>query len=73
LGYPRPSSQIRSIPIPKTTAKTDIATRAAETVIRRGEGIQAFVVMDWKNGKIVGLEVLDASKLLHRDLPAEAG
>jgi len=37
------------------------------------EGIQAFVVMDWKDGKIVGLEVLDASKLLHPDLLAEAG
>lgn len=25
----------------------------------------AVVVMDWKDGKIVSLEVLDASKLLH--------
>ena len=25
------------------------------------EGIQAFVVMDWRDGRIVGLEVLDAS------------
>jgi len=36
------------------------------------EGMLAFVVMDWKDGKIVGLEVLDASKLLHPDLLAEA-
>ena len=36
------------------------------------EGIQAFVVMDWRDGKIVGLEVLDASKRLHPDLLAQA-
>ena len=28
--------------------------------------------MDWRNGKIVGLEVLEASNLLHADLLAEA-
>jgi len=33
------------------------------------ENVQyAFVVMDWKEGRIVGLEVLDASKLLPPDL-----
>jgi len=33
------------------------------------EGVQhAFVVMDWRDGRIVGLELLDASKLLHHDL-----
>lgn len=36
------------------------------------EGQHAFVVLDWKDGRIVGLEVLDASKLLHADLLAEA-
>ena len=36
------------------------------------EGMQAFVVMDWKDGKIVGLEVLDATALLHPDLLAAA-
>lgn len=36
------------------------------------EGVRAFVVLDWKDGKIVGLEVLDASSLLHPDLLAEA-
>lgn len=34
--------------------------------------IQAMVVLDWKDGKIAGLEVLDASTLLHADLLAEA-
>jgi hypothetical protein len=28
--------------------------------------------MDWKDGKIAGLEVLDASALLHADLLAQA-
>jgi uncharacterized protein YuzE len=36
------------------------------------EGIRAMVVLDWKDGRIVGLEVLDASALLHPDLLAEA-
>jgi uncharacterized protein YuzE len=36
------------------------------------DGMRAFVVMDWKDGKIVGLEVLDAASLLHADLPAQA-
>jgi len=36
------------------------------------EGTPAMVVMDWKNGRIVGLEVLDARALLHDDLVASA-
>ena len=36
------------------------------------EGTQAMVVLDWKDGKIVGLEVLDAVALLHADLLASA-
>lgn len=36
------------------------------------EDTPAMVVMDWKDGRIVGLEVLDASALLHDDLVARA-
>ena len=36
------------------------------------EGMKALVIVDWKHGKIVGLEVLDASALLHADLLAQA-
>ena len=36
------------------------------------DGMRALVVMDWRDGKIVGLEVLDASRLLHADLLAKA-
>ena len=32
------------------------------------EGTNAMVVLDWKNGRIVGLEVMDASHHLHPDL-----
>jgi uncharacterized protein YuzE len=35
-------------------------------------GIQAGIVLDWKGGKMVLLEVLDASSLLHSDLLAQA-
>ena len=36
------------------------------------EGSGGVVVLDWQDGKIVGLEVLDASRRLHRDLLAQA-
>ena len=40
------------------------------------EGAGGVVMLDWQDGKIVGLEVLDASKHLHRDLlarPSDSG
>ncbi len=36
------------------------------------EGIQADIVLDWKDGKMVGLEVLGAASVLHSDLMARA-
>ncbi len=36
------------------------------------DGVHAMVVLDWKDGTTVGLEVLDASAVLHHDLFAEA-
>lgn len=35
-------------------------------------GMSVMVNMDWKDGKIVGLEVLGASELLHQDLLTQA-
>jgi uncharacterized protein YuzE len=35
-------------------------------------GMFSRAVMDWKDGKIVGLEAPDASSLLHADLLARA-
>jgi uncharacterized protein YuzE len=37
-----------------------------------GADTELSVLMDWKDGKIVGVEILNASKLLHEDLLAEA-
>jgi hypothetical protein len=31
-----------------------------------------FVVIDWKDGRLVGIEVLDANQRLHQDLLDEA-
>lgn len=42
------------------------------TPVHPPAGIQAIVVLDWKDGKIVGLEVLDAAALLHADLLTQA-
>jgi uncharacterized protein YuzE len=36
------------------------------------EGVRTMVVLDWKDGKIVGLEVLDATTCLHPDFLAQA-
>ena len=36
------------------------------------EGVQAFIVLHWKDDRLVGLEVLDASTRLHPDLLGEA-
>jgi hypothetical protein len=37
-----------------------------------GVGIPADIVLDWKDGKLVGLEVLGAASVLHSDLLAGA-
>jgi uncharacterized protein YuzE len=36
-------------------------------------GAEGLINMDFREGKIVGLEVLDASRWLHRDLLDSAG
>lgn len=36
------------------------------------EGVNTFVVVDWKDNKIVGLEILDASINLHQDFLDQA-
>jgi hypothetical protein len=33
---------------------------------------QAFIVLDWKDHRLVGIEILDASSRLHPDLLDEA-
>lgn len=39
---------------------------------RLPDGIEGWVIMVWREGKITGLEVLHASVLLHRDLLDQA-
>jgi uncharacterized protein YuzE len=36
------------------------------------EGVPAFIVLDWKDDRLVGLEILDASSRLHQDLLDQA-
>jgi uncharacterized protein YuzE len=36
------------------------------------EGVQAFIVLDWKGDRLVGIEILDASTRLNPDLLEEA-
>jgi uncharacterized protein YuzE len=36
------------------------------------DGVQAFVVLDWKDDRLVGIEVLDASSRLHHDFLDQA-
>jgi len=31
-------------------------------------GIEGFIALDWKDGRLVGIEILDASTRLHQDL-----
>ena len=35
-------------------------------------GVEAFVALDWKGDRLIGLEILDASSRLHPDLLNEA-
>ena len=36
------------------------------------EGVQAFIILDWKDDRLVGIEILDASTRLHHDLLDQA-
>jgi uncharacterized protein YuzE len=35
-------------------------------------GTEGFVALDWKDGRLAGIEILDASTRLHHDLIEEA-
>ena len=50
---------------PLTPGRTSIR---ADTPV----GVQAFIVLDWKDHRLVGIEILDASERLHHDLLDEA-
>ncbi len=44
------------------------------TTIQAGtpSAVEGFIALDWKDGRLVGIEVLDASRRLHPDLLQEA-
>ena len=44
------------------------------TTIQAGlpAGISGFIALDWKDDRLVGIEILDASSRLHPDLLQEA-
>jgi uncharacterized protein YuzE len=39
---------------------------------RTPPGAEGFVALDWKDGRLVGIEILDASTRLHHDLIEDA-
>ncbi len=41
-------------------------------VVETPEDSAGDVNMDWKDGKLVGIEVLNASKVLHKDILGDA-
>jgi hypothetical protein len=36
-------------------------------------GTEGFIALDWEDGRLVGIEILDASTRLHHDLLDQAG
>ena len=36
------------------------------------DGVDGFVALDWEDGRIIGIEILDASRRLSQDLLDEA-
>ena len=50
---------------PLTPGRTTIQATNPPTV-------PGFVALDWKDGRLVGIEILDASTRLHHDLLQEA-
>ena len=35
-------------------------------------GTEGFIALDWKDGRLIGIEILDASTRLHHDLLEQA-
>jgi len=53
---------------PTSTSPANGSPRPHQHPRHPADGIQAFVVLDWKDNRLVGIEILDASSRLHRDL-----
>ena len=61
-------------PTPSTSTSPASRSRRAAPPSRppRPPGVEAFVALDWKDDRLVGIEILDASTRLHHDLLDEA-
>jgi uncharacterized protein YuzE len=56
------------IHLSRQTADAHRATTQAATP----DGVDGFVALDWEDGRIVGIEILDASSRLTQDILDEA-
>ena len=48
------------------------AAHRATTQAATPDGVDGFVALDWEDGRIVGIEILDASSRLTQDILDEA-
>ena len=48
------------------------ATRRTTTQAATPDGVDGFVALDWEDGRIIRIEILDASRRLSQDLLDEA-
>jgi uncharacterized protein YuzE len=48
------------------------AARRTTTQAATPDGVDGFVALDWEDGRIIGIEILDASSRLSQDLLDEA-
>jgi uncharacterized protein YuzE len=48
------------------------AARRTTTQAATPDGVDGFVALDWEDGRIIGIEILDASRRLSQDLLDEA-
>ena len=48
------------------------AARRTTTQAATPDGVDGFVALDWEDGRIIGIEILDASRRLSQDRLAEA-
>ena len=78
---PRPARHNRNVRITHDPAADAASIHLTGQRLTRGrttipatppEGVLAFVVLDWKDDRLVGIEILDASSRLRPDLLDEA-
>jgi transposase len=67
------ASPTTAAPMPSTSRSPTTPSHPAGTASQpAATGTEAFVVLDWKDNRLVGIEVLDARSKLHPDFLAQA-